>query len=422
MFYFRPRVSKSDCISVRSFLVASIIALSILPSSAHAATAVQSGDWSDAATWGGAVPAGVEEDIVIPSGFDVVLDMNVECGELKVMGTLEVDAADLALTCDSLIVMGSSAEFTVGTNASRFTNRFLFTLKGEDTENFEHTMGADTHDLGARALIALMGGTISMHGEDRVEWTVLDANVSAGATQLTMSGAVDWEAGDVIVITASTNDWTDVETATVSSVANGGLTVNLTAPLANMHTGVIYQYTRPSDSKAWNADLRAEVGLLSRNITIQGAADSTTDGFGAHVMIHGPMYDGETTHPSGEGYIKGVEIYRGGQKSLLARYPFHWHLVQQYGSGQYFSDNAVHESFNRGITIHGTDYATVENNIFYDHIGHGVFLEDGSEFYNVIRYNVVAQTKRPAQHEEVTPRRSHRCLQTQLGPGLVARG
>ncbi|MCH7840941.1 MAG: hypothetical protein IID38_12000, partial [Planctomycetes bacterium] len=149
--------------------------------------------------------------------------------------------------------------------------------------------------------------------------------------------------------------------------------------------------------------LRAEVGLLSRNITIQGAANSTTDGFGAHVMIHGPIQDGMTTHPSGEGYVKGVEIFRAGQKSRLARYPFHWHLVQDSGAGQYFMDNAVHTSFNRAITIHGTDYVTVENNFFYDHIGHGIFLEDGAERFNVIRGNVVALTRRPVPGEEVIP-------------------
>ncbi|MFP6582893.1 MAG: G8 domain-containing protein [Candidatus Hydrogenedentota bacterium] len=402
MHYSDARALSLVCRQV--FLYGLALFVTLIQVGAHAATATQSGDWSNGATWGGSVPTGTEEDIVIPSGIDLLLDQNVECGELKVMGTLTVDAADLSLTCDSLIVMGATAEFTAGTDVSRFTNRFVLTLKGESSENFEHTMGSDTHDMGARALVALMGGTINIHGEDRnYEWTHLDATVSAGATQLTLSDAVDWEAGDVIVITASTSDWTEVETVTISSVANGGLTVNISSPLANDHLGVIYQYTRPSDSKDWYADIRAEVGLLSRNVTIQGAADSTTDGFGAHVMIHGPMVDGETTHPSGEGYIKGVEIYRGGQKSLLARYPFHWHLLQDSGSGQYFSDNAVHESFNRGITIHGTDYTTVENNIFYNHIGHGVFLEDGSEFYNTIRYNLVALTKRPAQGEEVTP-------------------
>ena len=362
-------------------------------------TAVASGNWSSAATWGGTVPTGAETDIVIPMGIDVLLDMNVECGELLVNGRLEVQRADRTLTCDSLIVMGANAEFEVGTDANRFTDRFVLTLKGETTEKFIH----HSHDMGARALLAMMGGTITMHGEDRVEWTRLGANVAAGATSVTMSEAVDWRAGDEILICSSRLDWNEAEKMQVASVTGGGLTVNLTASLTYPHLGVIKTYTRPSDSKEWTGDMRAEVGLLSRNITIQGAADSEATGFGAHVMIHGLMTVDTTTYPSGKAYVKGVEIFRGGQKSLLARYPFHWHLCEDAGAGQYFNDNSVHLSFNRAITIHGTDFATVENNFCYDHIGHGLFLEDGVERFNVIRRNVLVLTKRPAAGEQVIP-------------------
>lgn len=90
-----------------------------------------------------------------------------------------------------------------------------------------------------------------------------------------------------------------------------------------------------------------------------------------------------------------------GQKSLIGRYPMHWHMVAEAGAGQYFKDSVVHRSFNRAITIHGTESTLVENNFCYDHIGHGLFLEDGSERFNIIRRNVVLGTKRPAPGEEI---------------------
>ncbi len=358
-------------------------------------TAVQSGNWNDAATWGGVVPTGLEEDIVIPAGIAVTLNADVECGELLVQGRFEIERADRTLTCDSLIVMGAAAEFEAGTDGNRFTDRFVLTLKGEKTETF----GSG----GARALMAMAGGTVTIHGEDRVEWTHLGANVAAGANAITMSEPVDWRAGDEILICSSRTNWNEAEKMTIASVSGDGLTVTLTSNLAYPHAGVTKDYTRPTPSKQWTADLRAEVGLLSRNITIQGAVDSVTqnhanEGFGAHIMIHGTMGGA-----SGEGYVKGVEIFRAGQKSLLGRYPFHWHLCQDAGAGQYFNDNAVHLSFNRAITIHGTDYTTVENNFCYDHLGHGLFLEDGAERFNVIRDNVVLLTKRPLAGEEVIP-------------------
>ncbi len=61
----------------------------------------------------------------------------------------------------------------------------------------------------------------------------------------------------------------------------------------------------------------------------------------------------------------------------------------------------VRHSFNRAITIHGTESTQVENNFCYDHLGHGIFLEDGSERFNVIRRNVVVLSKKPAPGEQI---------------------
>lgn len=367
--------------------------------------AVQSGNWGDGATWGGGVPTGDEVDISIPTGIAVTLDLDVECGTIMVEGQLNVAEVDLSLTCDSLIVMGPAAVFEVGTPGDRFTNRFLLTLKGDTSEDFQP---AGHSSMGARALLAIMGGTVSIHGEDRVEWTQLGASVAAGESAIVLKEAVDWRVGDEILICSSRLNWDEAEQMIVSSVSPDGLTVGLSSELAYPHCGEVKTYTRPEDGKEWTADLRAEVGLLTRNITIQGAADaddmlSPNYEFGAHIMVHGEMEHGGMTMPTGVGNLQGVEIFRCGQLGLLGRYPFHWHLCLGDAAGQYFKDNAVHRSFNRAITIHGTDYVTVENNFCYDHVGHGVFLEDGGERFNTIRNNVVLLTKRPRPGEEVTP-------------------
>ena len=39
----------------------------------------------------------------------------------------------------------------------------------------------------------------------------------------------------------------------------------------------------------------------------------------------------------------------------------------------------MHHTFNRFINIHGTDEAIMRNNVGYDAVGHGYFLEDGIE-------------------------------------------
>ena len=74
--------------------------------------AVASGEWSNPATWGGTPPS-ANDDVLIPAGFTVVLDANVECGGIIVSGILEVQRANRTLLCDYLLVQGAGSTFTV---------------------------------------------------------------------------------------------------------------------------------------------------------------------------------------------------------------------------------------------------------------------------------------------------------------------
>ena len=208
-----------------------------------------------------------------------------------------------------------------------------------------------------------------------------------------MASPVDWTVGDEIVIVSSRVNWNEAEKRTITAISGDGLTITLNRSLNYPHVGSVETYTRNTDNKTWTADLRAEVGLLTHNVKIQGDAGSESGGYGGHIMA---MYN-STINGS------NIELYRMGQKAILARYPWHWHMLHEFGAGQYLKNSSVHRSFNRAVTIHGTSYVNVENNFFYDHIGHGVFLEDGSERYNTIINNVVLLSKRPQEGEELTP-------------------
>ena len=368
---------------MRIFIILLFIALQAV-GMAQDKTAVLSGSWSSPATWGGVLP-GVEDDVIIPAGISVTLNTNVECGGITVGGRFEVERADRTLLCDWLLVQGSGSVFEVGTATNRFLQKFTLTLKGLPEET--------AMSMGAKVLGAQQGGTIRIHGKDRTEWTFLGANAAVGATSLTLSEDIDWQVGDTILVTSSRLAWSEAETRTITAV--NGRTVAFTPGLSFLHNGSTTTRTRTSDGKSWTANLRAEVGLLSRNIKIQGDAASETSGFGGHIMVM------PTSGISGYAFIQGVELYRMGQKSALGRYPMHWHMCAQDGAGQYFRDSAVHHSFNRAITIHGTESTLVDNNFCYDHLGHGIFLEDGSERFNVITRNVVLGSMRPLAGEEI---------------------
>ncbi len=80
--------------------------------------------------------------------------------------------------------------------------------------------------------------------------------------------------------------------------------------------------------------------------------------------------------PSSHMYVSGVELNRMGQHLTLARYPIHWHLVGD-ARGQYIRNAAIHDTYNRCVTVHGTNKLRIENNVTYNTVGHCFFLEDG---------------------------------------------
>ena len=91
-------------------------------------------------------------------------------------------------------------------------------------------------------------------------------------------------------------------------------------------------------------------------------------------------------------YVEGVELNRMGQNMHLARYPIHWHLIGD-AQGQYIKNSAIHDTYSRCVTVHGTNYLDVENNVTYNNIGHCFFLEDGVEHGNQFVHNLGILTK-----------------------------
>jgi cell migration-inducing and hyaluronan-binding protein len=86
-------------------------------------------------------------------------------------------------------------------------------------------------------------------------------------------------------------------------------------------------------------------------------------------------------------FVEGVELNRMGQNMHLARYPIHWHLIGD-AQGQYIKNSAIHDTYSRCVTVHGTNYVDVENNVTYNNIGHCFFLEDGVEHDNQFVHNL----------------------------------
>lgn len=184
--------------------------------------------------------------------------------------------------------------------------------------------------------------------------------------------------------------------------------------------------------------IRAEVGLLSRNIKFQGHNDDTwnslytteacpdgfdpsefatqtcfmgrygpemgTDQFGAHIMASADMTNAMPGKESIKLRLSNVELFHVGQAFRLGRYPIHFHMNGDSRSS-YVKECAIHESFNRAVNIHGSNYITVERNVIYNIMGGAFFLEDGVEIGNSYKYNlaVFVRTSSSLLNEDVTP-------------------
>lgn len=319
--------------------------------------------WSDPQTWGGAVPPRGAE-VRIPDGSSVKLNVSPpSLGGLQVDGTLSFAEKNLQLTSDWIVVHG---KFRVGKETNRFDRRAVITLSGDDRS--VDVMGMGTSVLG------VMGGNLDLHGKDVVSWTGLASTAERGASEITLQEAPSWKPGDRIVI-ASTDYWSSHdEERTVTWVS--GKTVELDRPLEYQHWGTVQSYGEHS------LDERAEVGLLTRNIVVRGDSDSTTDGFGGHMMVMS----------GGRARIEGVEFANMGQRKALRRYPVHFHMDGS-APDSYLKESAIHHSFNRCVTVHGTNRLTIKDNVCFDHLGHGFFLEDGAERKNAFIGNLGLGTR-----------------------------
>src|SRR6188508_2906098 len=360
----------------RSFLLVSLVAAFLLGSlfavvqaQNAGSSAVRQARWSDPATWPNRKVPVAGEAVTIAKDKDVVLDVSPPAlGGVTIDGKLSfANSADLELTTEWILLHG---ELEIGTEAKPHTRKATITFTNNVKDEDIGGMGGpnDKSDRG----IAIMGGTLNLHGERRLNtWTKLAQTAAAGSTSIQVLDASSWRVGDEIVLASTDFDPRQAERRTIAAIR--GNTITLDKKLDFMHFGQI----------TFDVDERGEVGVLTRNIRLQASADAAEAPFyGGHVMAMG----------ASKMFVEGVEFQRMGQNLTLARYPIHWHLVGD-AKGQYIRNAAIHDTFNRCVTVHGTNDLRIENNVTYNTIGHCFFLEDGIEHGNEFVRNLAIQTK-----------------------------
>ncbi|MET1412068.1 G8 domain-containing protein [Roseibium sp. HPY-6] len=248
------------------------------------------------------------------------------------------------------------------------------------------------------AFLMAMGANsrIEVHAADAAKdsWTVLDGTAEKGSGSITVAEKTGWEVGDKIAITSTDYEAGQAETFTISAVSADGLSFTLDKPLKYMHYGetqTVENGLEGAERQAWTIDERAQVALLSRNVKITGDSDAEADRFGGHTMV----MNGAEMH------VSGAEFTKMGQEGIVGRYPAHWHMLGDAGAGQYIQNSSFHNTYNKGITIHGTNQTVLKDNVVYDTVGHSFFIEDGSETGNLFQGNIGFGTRAADEDEAI---------------------
>lgn len=350
---------------------------------------VQSGPWSSSATWSsGSVPAEGAR-VHIAAGTKVAYDVQAKvviravyvAGTLTFspdmdtqlnVGVLKVEAGDEptegGFDCDAHLTEPEPGKprpaLEVGTPLAPIAAGHTALIR---------LVAVEGQDKQSCPAIVNCGGRMDFHGASLSRtWVKLGATARKNDSGVVLEEPVaGWRVGDRIVVTATQlgrdigqgTDRLQTEERSIKSI--DGNRIAFDEPLVNDHLG--------------EGDFRGEVANLSRNVIVESA---TPEGERGHTMYH----RGST------GSISYAEFRHLGKKNVLGRYSLHFHLVGNTMRGSSVVGASIWDSHNRWLTIHGTNYLVVRDCVGYRSIGHGFYLEDGTEVYNVLDRNLAIQS------------------------------
>jgi hypothetical protein len=293
--------------------------------------------------------------------------------------------------------------------------------------------------FGNKVLAVSYGATLQLVGNKGAVYDARDSNpLSSGLSwmrledgrsvkpsddRLYLEKARDtWETGDEIVVTTTDYLPGHSEKLTIAPGWAGDNYVHFEGKAQWHHNGVRYggphdkasgppwsdwqdrnkwvnrlepRLQKELDPELWQngAETRAAVALLTRSIRIVSAGNKVGQNFpepetdtrkdsyhyGAHMVIRQGFEKVQ---------IQGVEFKQMGQGGRLAHYPVHFHMARRTPDKTYIKDSSINESMTRWIVIHSTQGVTVARNVGYKSIGHGFYLEDGTETDNKFHSNL----------------------------------
>ena len=358
----------------------------------------KSGPWSAADTWeGGKVPAAGAR-VQVRTGHTVTYDLTSDeaVRSVHVAGTLT-----FARDRDTRLTVGL-VKIQAGDDASEDGFNCDAHVRPPDPDQPRPALEVGTPDnpipAGRTAAIRLAlveglnretcpaiiccGGRLDLHGAPLARtWVKLGATADKGDARARLAEpAAGWRVGDRVIVTA-TGGWERLNRNRMALRPGASR-----EPVAQTEERVITaldrdQLTldRPLEYRhAGEGEYRGEVANLSRSVVVESADPKGARG---HTMYH--------RHSAGS--IGYAEFQHLGKEGLLGKYPIHFHLCGDTMRGSSVVGASVWDSGNRWVAVHGTQYLVVRDCVGFQAVGHGFFLEDGTEVFNVFDRNLAVQ-------------------------------
>ncbi|KAL9179269.1 hypothetical protein ACHAXT_008559 [Thalassiosira profunda] len=347
-----------------------------------------------------AAQCGIDSVCTIPIGTTWLFDSSANLGALVVQGAVEwTDETQVS----------ASAFLCTGYVAVEGQGSWEIDLQEKDAFIFIKDNGAIHHHLRSRAFGSYAATAsdypiIDIKGRELVRtWSLLSDPLQSGDDKMNLmhnAHLMGWRVGDRIGIAPTERRATGYgETFTIAGIDdNGSLLLDKAA-----------QYDHAASflpGRSVPALMSAEVVLLSRNVVITGddfkhvPCDPTLPEavFGEQTSVLGcrcSSFRSQCTiglHTAamhgGSARIQNTRIERCGQRGIEGKYCLHFHKLHDCPTCL-FKNNAIEGSHQRGIIVHSTHSSTVEANVLYDVRGAGIYIEDGNEMFNEVRFNVV---------------------------------
>ncbi|WP_158304964.1 G8 domain-containing protein [Hahella chejuensis] len=185
--------------------------------------------WSEASSWLENSVPGPGDEVYIPAGAAIALDNLNAANVIINEGILTAPVnRDFTLDVAEIHVMAGGL-LELGREEATFNGQGVITLLG------------DNPAAESKLIHAMNGGRIEMHGQPRLSWTQLGASAGVGDTSITLKEAVNWRAGDRIVIASSDFDMNHAEEFTIASVSGDRKTLTLNDRLAYNHFGKLQE-------------------------------------------------------------------------------------------------------------------------------------------------------------------------------------